>query len=82
MNYKLDDFAEITLIALLLVGDRDDFCPVEQGAAAYRKLGDGEVAVLPNTGHLITAAQIELMVDFLKHRSRSRYGRCRTRAAG
>ena len=32
-----------------LVGDRDPFCSVEEGASAYRALPDGELAVLPNT---------------------------------
>jgi pimeloyl-ACP methyl ester carboxylesterase len=63
-GYTLDDTAAITVPALILVGDRDPFCTVEEGAAIYRKLGAGELAVLPGTGHLITAAAVRTIIDF------------------
>jgi pimeloyl-ACP methyl ester carboxylesterase len=60
-----DDFPSLTVPTLLLVGDRDMFCPVEVATAAYRALPAGELAVVPNTGHDITAAVVDTMIDFL-----------------
>lgn len=64
-GYTLDDFRAITCPTLLLTGDRDHFCSVEEGAAAYRNLPVGELAVLPATDHAITAAVIDATIDFL-----------------
>jgi hypothetical protein len=50
---------------LILVGDRDGFCSVEEGAAAYRLLAQGELAVLPNTDHAITPMMGAVALDFL-----------------
>jgi pimeloyl-ACP methyl ester carboxylesterase len=63
-GYTFDDFAKITAPALILVGDRDDYCTLDDGVTAYRQLANGEIAVLPGTGHVITAAKIELALDF------------------
>ena len=59
-----DDFAVLTMPTWLLVGDRDMFCPVEVAAAAYRALPAGELAILPNTAHDITAQAIDITTDF------------------
>ena len=59
-----DDFARLTMPTLLLVGDRDMFCPVEVAGAAYRALPAGELGVVPNTGHDITQQVIDTMGDF------------------
>jgi pimeloyl-ACP methyl ester carboxylesterase len=53
-GYTFDDLRRITVPTLILTGDRDQFCSVEEGVTAYRMLQDGELAVLPDTGHLIT----------------------------
>jgi len=63
-GYTFRDFAKITAPALLLVGDRDDYCTLEDGIAAYRQLPRGEIAVVPDTGHVITSAKIELTLAF------------------
>jgi pimeloyl-ACP methyl ester carboxylesterase len=64
-GYTFEDLAKITAPALILVGDRDDYCTLEEGVTAYRQLTHGEIAVLPGTGHVITPAKIELALDFL-----------------
>ncbi|HEX4427774.1 MAG TPA: hypothetical protein VHZ96_00745, partial [Frankiaceae bacterium] len=46
--------------------DRDQFCSVEEGVTAYRMLQDGELAVLPDTGHLITPAVVEATIEFFE----------------
>lgn len=65
-GYTLVDFREISVPTLILVGDRDGFCSVEEGVQAYRMLSNGELAVLPNTGHYITPYAIDAMIEFLE----------------
>lgn len=65
MAYTTDDFARISAPTLLLVGDRDEFCPVEMSAAAFRALPHGEFGVLPHTKHAITPTGCALILDFL-----------------
>ena len=65
-GYTIDDFAGITAPTLIVVGDRDEFCSVEDGVRAYRALREGELAVVPNTGHFINPPLVELMVEFLE----------------
>jgi pimeloyl-ACP methyl ester carboxylesterase len=63
-GYTIDDLRTITAPTLILVGDRDPFCTVEEGAALYRATQAGELAVLPDTGHLITPAAVQAIIDF------------------
>ena len=63
-RYTLDDLHTIVVPTLILTGDRDPFCTIEEGAAAYHALQAGELAVLPGTGHLITPAAVQTIIDF------------------
>ena len=65
-GYTMSDLGAITAPTLILVGDRDEFCSVEEGVRAYRALTQGELAVVPNTGHIITTSLVELMIEFLE----------------
>jgi pimeloyl-ACP methyl ester carboxylesterase len=65
LGYTYADLAEITAPTLILVGDRDDFCSIEQAAAAYRELPNGELAILPGHGHYIPPAAVQATVEFL-----------------
>jgi pimeloyl-ACP methyl ester carboxylesterase len=65
-GYTFEDLAVITAPTLIVVGDRDEFCSVEAGVRAYRALAEGELAVVPNTGHIITPSLVGLMVEFLE----------------
>lgn len=64
-GYTLDDYRSITAPTLILTGDRDHFCSIEEGTVAYRNLPSGELAVLPDTDHAITPSVIDTTVDFL-----------------
>jgi pimeloyl-ACP methyl ester carboxylesterase len=64
IGYTFDDLARVSAPTLILVGDRDEFCSVEEAALACRKLKDGALAVLPATGHVITRHGIDTMIDF------------------
>jgi pimeloyl-ACP methyl ester carboxylesterase len=70
-GYTFEDLGKITAPTLILVGDRDDYCTLDEGVTAYRQLANGEIAVLPGTGHVITAAKIELALDFLDRHSQT-----------
>ena len=65
-GYTFEDLHAITTPTLILIGDRDPFCSVEEGAAAYRALPAGELAVLPDTGHLITPAAVQATIEFFE----------------
>jgi pimeloyl-ACP methyl ester carboxylesterase len=65
-GYTFEDLHAITVPTLILTGDRDPFCSVEEGAAAYRALPAGELAVLPGTGHLITPAAVQVTIRFFE----------------
>jgi len=65
-DYTFEDMRAITAPALILIGDRDPFCTVEEGAAAYRALQAGQLAVLPDTGHLITPTAVQTTIEFFE----------------
>jgi len=67
-GYTYADLAQITAPTLILTGDRDEFCTVEQAVATYRQLPDGELAILPGHGHYIPPSAIQTTVEFLTRR--------------
>lgn len=52
-GYTIDAPVAMPTPTLILVGDWDPFYTVEEGTICYRALPNGEISVLPNTGHLI-----------------------------
>jgi pimeloyl-ACP methyl ester carboxylesterase len=67
-GYTYADLAQITAPTLILTGDRDEFCTVEQAVATYRQLPDGELAILPGHGHYIPPSAIQTTLEFLTRR--------------
>jgi pimeloyl-ACP methyl ester carboxylesterase len=65
-GFTVDDLSAVTAPTLLLVGDRDPFCSVEDGASAYHALPNGELAVLPNTANGITPAALQATIEFFR----------------
>jgi len=63
---RFSDLRAIAAPTLVLVGDRDHFCAVEDGAVAFRALPRGELAIMPNTGHVITEAKVCIALEFLR----------------
>jgi pimeloyl-ACP methyl ester carboxylesterase len=68
-GYTYSALATVTAPTLILSGDRDEFCQVEQAVAAYRHLPDGELAILPGHGHYIPPAAIEATIEFVERRA-------------
>ncbi len=64
-GYTFENLGEIAAPTLILVGDRDQFCTAEEAVTAYRALNHGELAVRPDTGHIITPAAIDSTINFL-----------------
>ena len=71
-GYTYADFTNITVPTLILSGDRDEFCQVEQAVAAYRQLPAGELAILAGHGHYIPPAAIDATIEFLERRATTR----------
>jgi pimeloyl-ACP methyl ester carboxylesterase len=67
-GYTVDDLHAITAPTLILAGDRDPFCSIDEGAAAYRALPEAEFAVLPNTATGITPAAVQATIQFFQRR--------------
>ena len=66
-GYTVESLKAVTVPTLILTGDRDPFCTIEEGAAAYRALPAGALAVLPDTGHLITPTAVRATIEFFEH---------------
>jgi len=65
-GYGFPDVARIEVPALVLGGDQDWMSRPEDALRIYRALPAGELAILPGTGHEISAAKIAFMVEFLE----------------
>jgi pimeloyl-ACP methyl ester carboxylesterase len=49
--YEKDDLAKVTVPVLIVLGDRDDFFPVEDALALHRMLPNSELAIAPGASH-------------------------------
>ena len=65
-GYTFEDLSKINVPTLILTGDRDVVCSVEEGVEAYRMLHQGELAVLPNHGHHISPSAVQVSIEFLE----------------
>lgn len=69
-GHTFEDLRAITAPTLILTGDRDVCCSVEEAVIAYRMLSRGELAVLPGQGHYLPASAIQASIDFLRRHDR------------
>lgn len=51
LKYTAEDFAHIDVPTLILIGDRDDFIPVEEAVEMYRLIPTAELAVVAGADH-------------------------------
>jgi pimeloyl-ACP methyl ester carboxylesterase len=63
-----EDFRKIAAPTLILTGDRDMTCTVEEAVQAFRLLPQGELAILPGHGHYVPESAIRASVEFLQRR--------------
>jgi pimeloyl-ACP methyl ester carboxylesterase len=71
-GYGFEDLRKIAVPTLVMTGDRDDFCSCEEAVTAYRSLRDGELAILPNTAHVITPQSVSIMLEFFSRNTGDR----------
>ena len=64
-GYTFDDLRNIAAPTLILTGDRDVCCSVEDAVRAFRALPKGELAILPGHGHSLPDAAIHATAEFL-----------------
>jgi pimeloyl-ACP methyl ester carboxylesterase len=64
-GYTFDDLRAVTAPMLVLTGDRDLFCSVEDAVTTFRKLRHAELAVIPNHDHHIGTPKVDASIDFL-----------------
>jgi pimeloyl-ACP methyl ester carboxylesterase len=50
---------------LILIGDGDQFIPVEDAAAMYRLIPNAELAVAPNADHSLPRTKIDMFADIV-----------------
>jgi pimeloyl-ACP methyl ester carboxylesterase len=70
-GYTFESLRAITAPMLVLLGDRDAFCTVEDGVRAYRALPNGELAVQPGARGGINPASVAMTIEFLERRLES-----------
>jgi pimeloyl-ACP methyl ester carboxylesterase len=69
LGYTFEDLRAVAIPTLVLVGDRDGACTVEDAVTTYRALPEAELCVLPHLHHAITAQSRDIALDFLlRHR--------------
>jgi pimeloyl-ACP methyl ester carboxylesterase len=59
LNYTDEDFKKIQEPILIVIGDRDQFIPVEDAVAMYRLIPNGELAVLPGADHSLSRTKVK-----------------------
>jgi pimeloyl-ACP methyl ester carboxylesterase len=64
-GYTFDDLRGLTTPTLVLTGDRDGFCSVEDAVTTFRALPVAELAVIPDRDHSIGTQKVDATVDFL-----------------
>jgi pimeloyl-ACP methyl ester carboxylesterase len=65
-GYTFDDLRAVRVPTLVLTGDRDLFCSLDDALTTYRKLPDAELAVIPGYDHHIGAPKVAASIDFLQ----------------
>ena len=73
LNYTDEDFSKISAATLIMIGDRDQFIPVEHAVEMYRLIPNAELAVVPNGDHALPRTKVDVfadtVMDFLKRNS-------------
>jgi pimeloyl-ACP methyl ester carboxylesterase len=65
VGYMFEDVRTVQPPTLVLVGDRDQACSVEDALTTLRMLPQGELCVLPRLDHAISALSRDMAVEFL-----------------
>lgn len=63
---KTQDFRELTLPCLLLLGDRDKMVSLEETASVYNHLPNAQLSILPGTPHPLEAVDMDLLAFMIR----------------
>jgi pimeloyl-ACP methyl ester carboxylesterase len=63
-----DEFRKISAPTLILTGDRDMTCTVEEAVKTFRLLPRGELAILAGQGHFLPESAVRASIEFLLRR--------------
>jgi pimeloyl-ACP methyl ester carboxylesterase len=67
-GYRTEDLRAMHAPTLLLIGDRDEFIPVEETVELFRLLPDARLRVEPNLGHGAHPSWPQLALEFFQER--------------
>lgn len=71
-NYSDDDFKNIVDSMLVVIGDRDQFIPIEDAVSMYRLIPGAELAVIPGADHSLSLFRapefLEVILQYLKRK--------------
>jgi len=65
-RHSFDELRKITAPMLILTGDRDFACSVEQAVQVFRMLPKGELSILPGHGHYVPDSSVRVVLEFLR----------------
>jgi len=63
---KSDDYPEIDIPILILLGDRDKMVTLDETVNVYKLLPNAQFGVLPNTPHPIEQVNVKMLLMFFK----------------
>ena len=70
LTFTDDDFINILESVLIIIGDRDQFTPVEDAVAMYRLIPKVDLAVIPNADHSLPRTNVkefsDITLEFIK----------------
>lgn len=61
-----DNYPQLSLPCILMLGDRDKMVSLEETVAVYQQLPQGQLAVLPNTPHPLDAVSTERLAWMIR----------------
>lgn len=64
-GYTFDDLRGVTAPTLVLTGDRDSFCSLQDTITTFASLPNAELAVIPNHDHSIGTPKVDASIEFL-----------------
>ena len=62
-----EDYSNIHIPCLIMLGDRDKMVTMEETVAVYKQLPSAQLAILPDTPHPIEQVNQQLLAHMIKH---------------
>jgi pimeloyl-ACP methyl ester carboxylesterase len=65
LNYPVDTLRQIVTPTLIVLGDRDNYIPVDHSVCFYNAIPNAELAILPNADHYIVLKEPMMFCDLI-----------------